>query len=852
MKTSLLPLRSGVASLLAFLLAPCAGAIPFNDQIGFAADLGSVTEVLRQSDPLIASFEEFEQTLEASDPMILLEERTGSLWFKWTAPSNGNYHLSGIQGGDLVDIYKSESGQPGEVIPISEDLYTVSFTAAAGDQFFFRHTAPAFSWDFFSPPPPPGGFILRKEGTSRVSDFGARSGLVAYLTSYGEANSEKYRWTVGRSGDYRLYLETWVDPEEVVIPPLVVRRNGTIVSGVAYGEQSTLTLVAGDLIEVTVGGHLGFIPLSFVPNVSAADLGNVSSADVPSRAEDDSAWEWTVPQDGFVKIGLSTPFWDNELLLMNFETFKTESCAVGPLDSDKHTLAFEVSLVKKVTAGEIYGFADTLQFDSGDLSRAISLRFFSTPSTLEERILAASALLALKTDEALEAADAHLVAALALDPASPQANALRAVTRLALLERDPAYASFLESLNVTNVEGGVFSSTYSIPRAEDGSPIFPENATATGRIAALRQLFTPRLAEIRGLLTAATGDGSNPSYVARFGRSYVLDEADLLAMTASVDIVQALFDLLAIHDLGGSLNALVELEKEGVLDLEQALAEIPSLLEVADSAAIATFKSRIRQANTLLCAALIKSSAEREVSGNHPFPPISNPTDGSDFLEHLESLGRIDEAFHGPVVISGWTIDFSQWNATSPSWRSFFPELRGNKVVAMTAPDPSLGGILPGATQSTFDGLLDSHGVLANPAGFSFWIQNFFELGVPPYLAGFMQDADGDGQTNGDEYYFASDPGDPSIMIQTPVSALAQTSGGQRYRVSFVRRIDHEEIRYLASVSEDMVTWNYTGPEVTIIGSPVPVGDGEGEIVTVEIAGALANRKFVRIHAVTR
>ncbi|WP_367875245.1 hypothetical protein [Luteolibacter sp. Populi] len=847
----LLPSFRGVAAMAAAVSA-CASlhAIPFNDRFEFAADLGNPAELLRQSDPRVASFEEFENSLELSEDSVPLSARSGSLWFRWTAPATATYRLIGLEAGDLVDVYQSSGGNLGAPVVPDEDEFLMKFAATAGQTFYFRHTAWTEVFNPFFGPLVPGGFILRREGTAKLTDFGPRESLSAFLTSHGAANSEKYRWTVTQSGSYRLAVASFFDPEEEPSVGLVLRKNGGEVSGLELNEILTLPLVAGDVMEVTISGNARFAPLSFVPEPSASpDLGSVTSAQVPSAPDLDYEWLWTAPANGYLKLELSTPFTDNVLYFSEFEAFPYSLTYVTPLDGDAATLAYRVTLVEKVEAGVTYVFSDA--FGSGSpVPGTIALKFFSAPSTVAERVDAASAELALETDASLLNADDHLAAALSIEPANAHANAFRAFTRLALLEKEPAYTAFLQSLNITDEGPDIFHPKLIMPEAPEGEPLFSAAANATDRIAALRTLLSPRLTEIRGLLNASVAVDDRRSYVAKLSQSYVIDEADILGMKASVDIVQALLDLLAVYDLGGSLNAIVDLESDGEIDLERAVAEIPTLLEVANSAAIAEFKTKITNANNLLCAALIQSAGQRTVAGSHMFPPVGLLEGGDDLLQHMEGIEVLAKALLGPVKIGTETVDLTQWNSSSASLRSLLPALRGNRALGLTAPDPTFDGILPNMGLGRFDRLLESNRALADPAGFSLWIEGFLESGVPPHLAKFLDDADGDGDTNGEEYYFASDPADPSIRVQTPVASLEAVPGGKSFRVSFVRRIGAADIRYVAAVSDNATTWDYTQAQVSVVGSPVPVGDGQGEIVTVGISANLKNTQFIRIHAV--
>lgn len=840
-----------VIHVLTFAFACSAVAIPFNDKVEFAADLGSAPRLHRMSDPRVATTDQFEEALGMADSFAPLDQRTGSLWFKWTAPTSGKYFVVGLDFDDLMDVYRVSAGKPGTHIQYdSSSNVIVSFTAVAGEQLFIRHMGRT---DFFSNDSSPVGFILRQEQSSHVTDFGSRSSISGFLTGFGVGNIENYSWTVPKGGSHRIKVELLEVPTGAY--EIILKRNGVAVPGFELDKYENIALSAGDDLEIVLKGNVRFCRLNFGRvKPSSSDLGSTLNTVVAGVPRLGGAWYWTAPANGFLRLDLesqtpSHPFSFGGSVLSFVEElgFDFQTVDVTVSDADCDTLGYKVALVTKVESGVTYEFFD--QNFNSDPASYISLKFTSNPTSLSDRLDAATACLDLGTDQGLKDADAHLAAALAMDVAHPVANALRAITRLALLERDPAFAAFLNSLSITNAGTGLFDSSYALTEAADGLPVFPPGANATERIAALNALFSPRFAEIRGYLDAAAGGDNRRSYLGATG-SFVLDEADILALKACINMFESLLDLLSIYDLGGSMNAIVQLERDGELDLERALAEFPGLLTFANSAAIAEFKTRISAANTQLCAALVMSAGNRVVCGKHPFPPFGSASEGEDFIDHLTGLDEITKAFAGPVVIGGETVDLSKWNVSAASLRSMLPQISGNRARGLTAPDPTLGGIFPKAdvVNSPIEGILG----FSDPAGFSFWIQSFVANGLPPFLAGMDDDADGDGDSNGKEYFFASNPDDNTIVSQAPVSAIKSVNGSQRYRVSFVRRIGAVDVRYVVAVSNNLVTWNYSENNVTVVGSPVPVGDGQGEIVTVEIGPSVAGSKFVRIHAAAK
>jgi len=823
------------------LLTAGACALPFNDSIEFAADLGSADSLVRQADPRLGTIEDFEAGLGLADPSVPIDDRDGSLWFRWEAPAAGTYHATALDGASLVDIYPDVAGEPGAAVPLAADGFTLSFNASAGAGFFIRHTSSAPV--SVGAPPEPVGFLLKRETSGRLTDFGDRRCLSGYLTSFGAGNSESYRWTVPAAGTYTLSLEVFAGGVSAGL-----ERNSVAVPAFQPNQATPLVLAAGDVLELSLSGPAGFATLQFAPQQpGSADLGSVASTVVPLVPGVE--WGWTAPVSGYLRIEAETDLPDSGIAVVDALTFDSALARIEDVDTDCETLGFRESVTIPVTAGRgylIFGFSD---FGLGP-SGCLSLEFFAAPGNLEQRIHAALAELSRETGAGLAAADAHLAAALAIDATDARANALRALTRLLLLESDPTYTAFLQSLDIIDGGGNVFDPNYAFTEDVDGSPLFPPGADATDRAAAIEALLGPRLAEIRGLLDAASAFNDEQGFLLQVEDSFVLDQADLTALKAGVVLTEALLDLLTTYDLGGALNAYVQLKRDGELDLEHALDEFPGLLKVEDSAEFASFRSRVIDAHTLLCLALVQAQGERVICGRHPFPPRLSPGEAGELLRHFDRLDQLVAVLEGPTEIAGTTIDLSGWGASSDSLRALLPTVRGNRALGFTAPDPTLDGILPGQDQASFNQLLESRDRLLHPAGYPLWIQQFVGVEIPASLAGFLQDGDGDGDTNGAEYFFAANAGDASIQVETPVPDLVPTAGGRRFRVSFVRRIGATDVRYVVAVGEDLNTWDYDEAEVSVVGAPVPVGDGEGEIITVEIAGDLGDARYVRIHAV--
>ena len=484
-----------------------------------------------------------------------------------------------------------------------------------------------------------------------------------------------------------------------------------------------------------------------------------------------------------------------------------------------------------------------------------NFRFFSTPSSVEEYLVVATDNLNSGLSQAsLQQADSSLDAALALEPTHPSANFLKAVVQLILLGQTSDFQQLLTSVGITPNASDFTETDFSIPSAVDGLPDFPTDAEATARLAAIEGVLSPRLAEVRAHLVTAQNSTVAGEVLSLRDTNLSFDEADYLGFIAFVDVFGAFLDLATIYDLGGSLDAIVQLEREGSLDFETALAEFPNLLSVANSAAVDEFKSKMNQANTVLCAALVKASAERTDCGIHFFPPVEPLEELGIQLGNLfEITETVSSLFSEPFEADGFVIDLTQYSSAQvTSLRAQLPEIRDGRAVAFTMSDPTLGGLLVNSNQADFTELFDAAGILLEPSQYAQWISGFLADGLPPELTGAQDDPDSDGDTNLEEYFFGGDPNDSTVVAQTPTADLISLPGGQELGVTFIRREESEEVNYVLATSDDLETFGFSQANVSMVGTATPLGGGR-ELVTFSIPlNAIGGKRFVQIHAAAK
>ena len=828
------------AWLVALTASQIFGASGANDDFADAANLGNAVPVHRACDPRIASFEDGEDQGRSSFERNIIG---GSLWFRWTAPSNGIFRVVGLSGNELLRVYSGTTLTDLTEVSLETGFSSSasSFAANAGEERFLQIT---FQEETFSYEESIGntlGFILEEIAQSQTYTAVGDGPVLKSFYQFEQSTFDEARvsWTPPATGPYLIQSDQG----------FAVEIDGVVTN---HDSSEPLSVAINSLAEVEIStpfsGFSEFQTIVVVAEAPSQNLGSVQSGEfytLSSSTSSSSTFTWTAPGDGYVifEVNSNTPDGAVDFYDLDFNDF--EFVEAGTFDCE--TLTRSGSGFAAVTGGTVYEMNPfAFSFESSALLVG-SFRFFSTPSTVEEHLILASVQLDSDlTESSLLQVNASLDAALALEPTHPTANFMKALVHLFLLGQTTDFQQLLTSVGITPDTADFTETDFTIPSAEDGLPNFPADAEATGRLAAVENVISSRLAEMRAFLVTAQTSTVDGSALELDLGNFSFDEADYLGFIAFVDMFDAFLDLITIYDLGGSLNAIVQLERDGSLDFETALNEFPNLLSVANSSAVDDFKEKMNQANTVLCAALVKASAERTDCGAHFFPPEGLLGE----VDLFELTETVDNVLAGPFDAGGVVVDLTQYTGSQlSSLRDQLPTIRNGRAVAFSVPDPSFGGLIAGADQVDFVELFAATDVLLEPAQYAQWILGFIDNGLPSFLAEMEDDADSDGDTNLEEYFFGSDPNDPSLMVESPLTELITLSGGEGLGVTFIRRQESEEVNYVLATSEDLIEWEFSQAEVSMVGTATSLGGGR-ELVTFAIPlDALKQKRFIQIHA---
>ena len=582
--------------LLALTAGQIWAATGGNDDFVNAAELEGALPIHRTCDPRIASFEEGEnqEGFDSDDGLI-----GGSLWFRWTAPSDGLFRVVGLGRSEVVRVYSGTTLD--DLLEVSDnpefssEMSSVLFDAEAGQELFLqvgyeRITSFDGYYGFFDESSSGAiGFIL--EEVSPIQNFTAdnSSQVLKNFFQVGQTSFDEARvaWTPPSTGSYLIQADQGFTIE---VDGVVTNHPSTEPLSVAINTLSPVQVSSG------FNGSSDFQSFAIAAELPSQDLGSAQSGEfytLASMGYPDDSVTWTAPDDGYVIFEFSSTVPNAALDVFASDFSDFHFIEVGPFDCE--LLTYSGSGAIPVTSGTQYTF-DPLAFRGESLDILVAnFRFFSSPSSVEEYLVVASDNLSSGLSQAsLQQADSSLDAALALEPTHPSANFLKAVVQLILLGQTSDFQQLLTSIGITPDATDFTETDFTIPSAEDGLPEFPADAEATERLAALEGVLSPRLAEVRAHLVTAQNSTLAGGDLLLGDNNLSFDEADYLGFIAFVDMFGAFLDLATIYDLGGSLDAIVQLEREGSLDFETALTEFPNLLSVANSAAIDEFKSKMK------------------------------------------------------------------------------------------------------------------------------------------------------------------------------------------------------------------------------------------------------------------
>jgi len=486
-----------------------------------------------------------------------------------------------------------------------------------------------------------------------------------------------------------------------------------------------------------------------------------------------------------------------------------------------------------------------------DLNFELELVTMGSPSTPDEYVRRGRGYLQTGDASDLSRAGDDFESALDLDQTHQEALFLNALTRLLQLESESASDVLLAQLGVTRNGALRAGGTFTMPLDFEGDPLPSPGSRSGQAIGWITDHFIPRLESVRANFDLITDNDFRTDLTSsETGSSDVyLDRGDILAAKAATHGLEMILHLIFSYDLDVSLETCYILDKSGVVDAETVLSTFTNLLEFGSSDKRLEFAMAMRAMQQDYLAAKNFILYQR---GN-PEGLISEGVrlDSLDEADASQALSLAVNSLDGEVDYRGNVVNLSRLVATDTSLRGFLPQFRGSKVVPDTIPDPTFDGILPGLSSEEIDNriyqLEELWGMSQYAEQFGYYLEQIGLPGAP------FSDADGDGSSNFQEWLRASDIAMNNVMWQD-LTHNALSNGGNEVQLSFVRRKDISHWQLVVEVSDDLVTWDSSGAQIEMVGSPLNNGDGFSETVTYRLtdAASLAEMKFLRVAAKPR
>lgn len=345
--------------------------------------------------------------------------------------------------------------------------------------------------------------------------------------------------------------------------------------------------------------------------------------------------------------------------------------------------------------------------------------------TLAALVAACSMLVAQDVESLVRLGRGHLVGrdpflahkafagALALAPEDETANFFVAVTRLLALSGTPGGSAFLDKLGFTASGRNPWGWRSTVPANSDGSPVPPENMSASELSDALRSLWLPALQASGSNLAKITSPGFELTLASiETGLDTVtVDLGDVLMLRAMIRVAE--YGIHTVHswNLDVQLTTVAAYLAEEGPTLEMLLQQHPGLLTFStlDDLTFAR-DALIGGIDTYLDASMKIHSRPSHLTRLFTYDPEM----ANDEARFRQTAEDVKASLQAPVVLrvrTNLTVHLPSHFRGEQSVRSFLPTLKANAMLAGTLPDPTLDGLVTGLSRPVAEALLDEVGV---------------------------------------------------------------------------------------------------------------------------------------------
>jgi hypothetical protein len=309
-------------------------------------------------------------------------------------------------------------------------------------------------------------------------------------------------------------------------------------------------------------------------------------------------------------------------------------------------------------------------------------------------------------------ANASFAQALSLNPSHETANAFYAITRLLVLQSQPAGSNFLTHIGFSVPGRNIYNWTSSVPEDAKGVPLAPNGVNANEFVAQLRTNVLLSVIGAIGNLSAVTDTGFSVSLTSGETAStdVTVDYGDFKMIQAGLYASEYCIYTLNTQNLNAQLTDIRALYDGGNLSAGQVLAEYPQLFTFTTTndlqAARAAFTNAVNCYMT--ASAFIRARPPGEVRLFN-YDEVSAQEEG-DFRLTLQDLEN--SLVLGPQILAvdyDLAVDMTQQFSGSTTWRSLLPKFDGNAVELGSLPDTTFGGVVDGLWLGDVEGFLGKY-----------------------------------------------------------------------------------------------------------------------------------------------
>jgi hypothetical protein len=319
-------------------------------------------------------------------------------------------------------------------------------------------------------------------------------------------------------------------------------------------------------------------------------------------------------------------------------------------------------------------------------------------------------------------ANAQFAAAVSTCPDDATANALYAISRIAVLPGTPAISNFLTRAGVPLQGRTIYHWTAEPPRDTNGALLAPAGVNAKEFAAVLRTNLLPVLLAAEANLAKVTQTNFLLSLSQNETKTsdITLDYGDVQVLRAMLRGLEYWSYTVYSWNTDVQLSALRSLYDNGLLSIQRVLQDNPGLLTFSTTGDLLAAQQAFTNAVDRYQSG---SSFIRSRPGNLKRLFMYDYSQAGEEERFRKALADLQTSLQVPVILStstNYTVNLAKHFDGLHPLRSLLPSFSGNKMLAGSLPDATFGGVISqgltqGAAELFFSRFLKLGAFMTNP-----------------------------------------------------------------------------------------------------------------------------------------